>query len=136
MTISLVLRRAWMPLGIMALAACSDPVEPLTVPTPPIAAPSSPVATKFRGGIIFPAPPTCHRDIRAVEWKRGVYAHYEFAFEYRGSRLAGPPPPSAPRGSYLYQRIYVYHVQNVIYPWGLVSAGRAEKVCGTMIAQG
>lgn len=116
-------------LGVMSYAACSDSA---TSPTAAIQPSSSP---SFAAGITYPAPPTCHTDIRSIEWRRGVFAFYEFASEYRGRRLVGPPPPSVPRGSYLYERIYVYHVQNMIYPWGLVPAGRAEKVCGSIIAR-
>jgi hypothetical protein len=76
----------------------------------------------------YPPPPTCHRDTRSIEWKRGAFAFYEFAFEKRGRRLAGP----CPQGRGLYENIYVYHVQIMVYPHGLVSAGRAEKVCGNV----
>lgn len=129
MKIPSLLHRSCLLLGIMAISACSDSAESPTAAIPPKTAPS------FAAGITFPAPPTCHRDIRPIEWRRGVFAFYEFAGEYR-SRFVGPPPLSVPRGSYLYNRIYVYHVQNMIYPWGLVPAGRAEKVCGWIIARG
>lgn len=82
--------------------------------------------------IWYPAPPSCHRDIRPIQWKPGAYAFYEFAYEKQGRRLAGPTPV---RGTSLYERVYVYHVQIMIYPWGLVPAGRAEKVCGNMYAR-
>jgi hypothetical protein len=78
--------------------------------------------------IRYPPPPTCHRDTRPIEWKRGAYAYYEFAYEKRGRRLAGP----CPGGRGLYENIYVYHVQIMVYPHGLVSSGRAEKVCGNV----
>lgn len=126
-----LLRRACVPLGITALAACSDSVE-----SPTAAIPQGPAVTARAAAITFPAPPTCHTGLRPIEWRRGVFAFYEFAYEYRGGRLAGPPPPSAPRGYYLYARMYVYHVQNMIYPYGLVPAGRAEKVCGSILARG
>lgn len=85
--------------------------------------------------ISFPPPPGCHTDIRPIEWKPGAFAFYEFAFEYRGRRLGVAPVPYA-RGTYIYERIFVYQVSNMIYPYGLVPAGRAEKVCGTVIYQG
>lgn len=87
--------------------------------------------TSAHAQIWFPAPPTCHTDIRPIQWKRGAYAFYEYAYYYRGRRLYGPTPV---RGMNLYERVHVYHVQNMIYPYGLVSAGRAEKVCGNMYA--
>jgi hypothetical protein len=76
----------------------------------------------------FPTPPSCHRDARWLQWKPGAWALYEFAYEYRGRRLYGP---CQIRGQYPYERVYVYNVQNVFYPYGLVTVGRAEKVCGT-----
>jgi len=75
----------------------------------------------------YPAPPTCHTDSRWIQWKPGYWAYYEFAYEYR-RQIYGP----CVGGRGLYQRVFVYHVQYLFYPYGLVSTGRAEKVCGTI----
>jgi hypothetical protein len=71
-----------------------------------------------------PTPPSCHTDSRWINVgsskKMQVYL-YAYAFKYTTKR-------SSSRGV-AHTTYYVYDVQNVFYPVGLVTVGRAERLC-------
>lgn len=75
--------------------------------------------------IWFPAPPSCHRGGSWIQWKPYNWAYYGYAYQYR-KRVAGPPY----NGVYPTRLYYVYDVQNLFYPYGMVTIGRAERDCG------
>ncbi len=72
------------------------------------------------------APPTCHNDSRWISFKqdgRQYVLAYNYAFRHTTR--------SASSQGVVYRTYYTYDVQNVMYPYGLVTVGRAQKLCGT-----
>lgn len=71
--------------------------------------------------IWWPAPPKCVEDYTSTKDNR--IAYYTKAYEYTKKISYG--------GGTEIRYIWVWEVQIPIYPYGLVSAGRAERHCGT-----
>lgn len=72
--------------------------------------------------IWWEAPPRCVQD----QWhkdKQDRVGHYTKASEYKKTRIVG--------GDREVQYIWVFYVEVVMYPYGTVPGGRAEKHCGS-----
>lgn len=73
-----------------------------------------------------PEPPYCHTDNRwhwVGEGRDRMPLYYGFAWSYWTESQSS-------RGVIHRQR-YVYDVQNVMYPYGMITVGRAEKECAS-----
>ena len=77
---------------------------------------------------IVPAPPTCHTGGKWHEVRSGsrmMPVYYSYAYRYTTKAYSS-------RGI-AYTTHYVYDVQNVMYPYGMVTIGRADKICGQYV---
>lgn len=72
-----------------------------------------------------PNPPSCHTDNRWIGvTSNGRYSMYRYDYAFRYTTR------SASSQGIVYYTHYVYDVQNVFYPAGMVTVGRADKICG------